>query len=102
MLKYYSGALNRADVDVRLGTRLDEQSVNLLDHVDIIIFAMGSTISVPQMFQRPSRPTLSVFEALSQPGTLGTKVVIIGANCSNVRLSLCFIQSTIKFNIGFV
>tara|TARA_B100000749_G_scaffold186893_1_gene144701 strand:- start:1154 stop:3097 length:1944 start_codon:yes stop_codon:yes gene_type:complete len=80
LLKYYSGALNRADVDVRLGTRLDEQSMNLLDHVDIIIFAMGSTISVPQAFQRPSRPTLSVFEALSQPGTLGTKVVIIGAN----------------------
>ena len=54
--------------------------MNRLDHVDIIIFAMGSTISVPQAFQRPSRPTLSVFEALSQPGILGTKVVIIGAN----------------------
>ena len=54
--------------------------MNRLDHVDMIIFAMGSTISVPQPFQGSARPTLSVLEALSRPANLGAEVVIIGAN----------------------
>jgi pyruvate/2-oxoglutarate dehydrogenase complex dihydrolipoamide dehydrogenase (E3) component len=80
LLEYYSEALASAGVEVYLDSNIDETLAKFGDCIDVVVFATGNKIPVPDRFIASPTISSSVLDGLSHLGTLGSKVAIIGAN----------------------
>ena len=80
LLEYYSEALASAGVEVYLDSNIDETLAKFGDCIDVVVFATGNKIPVPDRFVALPTISSSVLDGLLHLGTLGSKVAIVGAN----------------------